>query len=149
MNNFGGEKLNTTRREFYGKNVQIRILNRGQVDKLTSLTERILNMSTYSSLYYSQTILNIVIFHAHIQRLQTYKKCNKLICCGCLKVYRQVAKSLRILSLCDLGKKRLHHKLKLYQSLKVSLKCMGANCVEFQQLREHSQTFLCVLLAHI
>ena len=66
------------------------------------------------------------------------------------------------LVICDLGKKRLCHKLKLYQSLEVPLKCMGANCciirivlrgqrltVEFQQLREHSQTFLCVLLAHI
>ena len=30
-----------TRREFYGKNFQIRILNRGQVEKLTSLTKRI------------------------------------------------------------------------------------------------------------
>ena len=30
-----------TRKEFYGKNYQIRILNRGQVEKLTSLTKRI------------------------------------------------------------------------------------------------------------
>ena len=93
------------------------------------------------------------------KRLQTYKKCNKLIFCECLKVYRQVAKSLLILALCDLGKKRLRHRLKLYQSLEVPLKCMEcANCsilrlvlrgqrltVEFQQLREHSQKFL----AHI
>ena len=109
-----------TRREFYAKNFQIRILNRGQVEK------RIQNMSTYSPLYYSQTILNIVIFQAHInsKRLQTYKKWNKLICCGCLKIYRQVAKSLLILSLCDLGKERFRHKLKLYQSLEVPLNCM-------------------------
>ena len=31
----------STRREFYAKNFQIRILNRGQVEKLTSLTKRI------------------------------------------------------------------------------------------------------------
>ena len=30
-----------TRREFYGKNFQSRILNREQVEKLTSLTKRI------------------------------------------------------------------------------------------------------------
>ena len=38
-----GLAIQTTRREFYGKNFQIRIrvLNRGQVEKLTSLTKRI------------------------------------------------------------------------------------------------------------
>ena len=30
-----------TRIEFYGENFQIRILNRGQIEKLTSLTKRI------------------------------------------------------------------------------------------------------------
>ena len=32
---------NRTRTEFYGKNFQIRILNPGQVEKLTSLSKRI------------------------------------------------------------------------------------------------------------
>ena len=59
------------------------------------------------------------------KRLQTYKKCNKSICCGCLKVYRQVAKSLLIFALCDLGKKWLRYRLKVYQSLEAPLKCMG------------------------
>ena len=35
------EKYRITRRECYGKNFQNRILNRGQVEKLTSLTKRI------------------------------------------------------------------------------------------------------------
>ena len=50
---------------------------------------------------------------------------SSVIYCGCLKVYRHVAKSLLILALYDLGKKRLRHRLTLYQSLEVPLKCIG------------------------
>ena len=41
--------MKNTRREFYGKNFQIRIVNRERVGKLTFLTKRIWNITTYIS----------------------------------------------------------------------------------------------------